>query len=521
MINGIKEYNMKNVLEYLEKTAKRLPNKMAVTDGEESCTFEELRSNSSRIGRVLCDYISPSQPVAVMMKKSTKTLQIFLGIVYAGGFYSLLDPDFPDERHASQLKTLSPELLITEPETLEKTKRLGYRGNVITTDVLFEIIKNTNEMAERDTDASAENDSNSDSKSICTAPLYCNFTSGSTGVPKGVLVGHASVISFIDSFTELFKITENDVIGNQAPFDFDVSVKDIYSCLKTGATMVIIPTAYFRFPNNVMDMLEKYEVTTLTWAVSALVLLNRLHEFMYKVPPKINKVLFSGEEMPAKHLKDWMEQYPNAEFVKLYGPTEITCNCSYYRIDHSDVPEKLPIGYVFPGKEIYLIDENGRIIPEDEADTIGEICVAGNELALCYYNNEEATKKAFVEIDGIGRVYKTGDLGFRKNGLLNFAGRRDFQIKHNGHRIELEEIERAMNSLSGIGQACCIYDSVKYRIVAYYTGDSASECPDKKQIVAGLKTKLPEYMLPNIYKFMEELPLSKNGKIDRNKLRTL
>ena len=104
---------------------------------------------------------------------------------------------------------------------------------------------------------------------------------------------------------------------------------------------------------------------------------------------------------------------------------------------------------------------------------------------------------------------------------MNFAGRRDFQIKHNGHRIELEEIERAMNSLSGIGQACCIYDSVKYRIVAYYTGDSASECPDKKQIVAGLKTKLPEYMLPNIYKFMEELPLSKNGKIDRNKLRTL
>ena len=273
---------------------------------------------------------------------------------------------------------------------------------------------------------------------------------------------------------------------------------------------------------QVMDMLEKYEVTTLTWAVSALVLLNRLHEFMYKVPPKINKILFSGEEMPSKHLKDWMQQYPDAEFVNLYGPTEITCNCSYYRIDKNDVPEKLPIGNVYPGKVIYLVDENGSIISESETETVGEICVAGNELALGYYNNEEATAKAFVELKDLGRVYKTGDLGFRRDGLLHFAGRRDFQIKHNGHRIELEEVERALNSLPEIGQACCIYDANKYRIIAYYTGDaSGSGVPDKKSIVAGLKEKLPEYMLPNIYKYMEELPLSKNGKIDRNKLREM
>ena len=263
-------------------------------------------------------------------------------------------------------------------------------------------------------------------------------------------------------------------------------------------------------------------MTTLTWAVSALVLLNRLHEFMYKVPPKINKILFSGEEMPSKHLKDWMNEYPDAEFVNLYGPTEITCNCTYYRIDKASVPEKLPIGNVFPGKEIYLLDEKGHIIPESEEDTVGEICVAGEELALGYYNNEEATAKAFVELENLGRVYKTGDLGYRKGELLHFAGRRDFQIKHNGHRIELEEVERAFNSLPGIGQAACIYDPVKYRIIAYYTGDaSKEEAPDKKQIVAGLKEKLPEYMLPNIYRYMEELPLSKNGKIDRNKLREL
>ena len=555
---------MKNVLEYLANTASRLPDKMAVTDGEEECSYSELELKSYLVGRVLSDYVTPGKPVAVMKKKSVKTLQIFLGTAYAGGFYCLLDPDFPDDRIKSQLSTLSPEVVVTDAETVEKLSRVGYQGKFITVDELFEkaeaICVNENIDADSTVDivgkkllerVSEIEEKRSEIQINGSVPLYCNFTSGSTGVPKGVLVGHTSVISFIDDFAPRFEITEEDIIGNQAPFDFDVSVKDIYSALKVGATLVIIPTAYFRFPKQVMDMLEKYQVTNLTWAVSALVLLNRLHMFMYKVPPFIKRVLFSGEEMPAKHLKDWMESYPEAEFVNLYGPTEITCNCSYYRIDRAEVPEKLPIGYEFPGKTILLLDDEGKTIPEKEEEITGEICVAGNELALCYYNNEEATNKAFVEIEGYGRIYKTGDLGFRKNGMLQFAGRKDFQIKHNGHRIELEEIERAMNGLSCIGQACCIYDLEKYRIVAFYTdsksdsgttlradaqGKSGNEEVSeeekeklakqkaavlKKEIVAGLKDKLPEYMIPNVFRYLEEMPLSKNGKVDRNYLRQL
>ncbi len=535
---------MKNVLEYLVNTASRLPDKMAVTDGEEECSYKELEQKSYLVGKVLLDYVTPGKPVAVMKKKSVKTLQIFLGTAYAGGFYCLLDPDFPDDRIKTQLATLSPEVVVTDAETVEKLSRVGYQGEILTVEDIYnkaEAIA-TNDKLGVDSDVKivgekilervAEiEDKRSEIQINGDIPLYCNFTSGSTGVPKGVLVGHASVISFIDDFAPRFGITEEDVIGNQAPFDFDVSVKDIYSALKVGATLVIIPTAYFRFPKQVMDMLEKYKVTNLTWAVSALVLLNRLHMFMYKVPPFIKRVLFSGEEMPAKHLKDWMDSYPEAEFVNLYGPTEITCNCTYYRIDRTEVPEKLPIGYEFPGKTILLLDDKGRIITESEEGTTGEICVAGNELALCYYNNEEATSKAFVEIQLESssasddeskqlseKIYKTGDLGYRKDGMLYFAGRKDFQIKHNGHRIELEEIERAMNGLSCVGQACCIYDMEKYRIVAYYTGSSAAL---KKEIVTGLKDKLPEYMIPNVFRYLEEMPLSKNGKVDRNYLRQL
>jgi len=507
------ETKMKNVLEYMEEAAGRLPDKTAVIDDKESCTYRKLQEISQTIGLCLADYVLKEQPVAVFMKKSVLTLEVFFGIVYAGGFYSLLDPGFPTERTKKQLEVLRPQVVVTTPEYREKLAEVGYAGTILIAGELQE--KNPEDFSKEAKERLAE----IRKMQRPEAPLYCNFTSGSTGTPKGVLVGQDSVITFIDHFTKLFGITEQDVIGNQAPFDFDVSVKDIYSCMKTGATMVIIPTAYFRFPNNVMDMMEEHKVTTLIWAVSALVLINRLHEFMYKVPAHINKVLFSGEEMPAKHLADWMRQYPKAQFVNLYGPTEITCNCTYYRIPQLvQEGQKLPIGEPYPGKQITLWDEDGNVIGPEKEEVTGELCVSGDGLALGYYHNDAATQAAFVQRkmpDGtFKRIYKTGDLAYRKDGRLYFAGRKDFQIKHNGHRIELEEIERAMNALPQVAQACCIYDTERYRIVAYYTGTE-----DKKGIVEGLRGRLPEYMLPNAYRFLEELPLTKNGKIDRNQLR--
>ncbi len=497
---------MKNVLTYLENSANRLPDKIAVIDEKEQHTYAQLLNRSRNIGRKLSAHISVGQPAAVCMKKSVLTLEVFFGIAYAGGFYSLIDPDFPPERIRSILETLQPAVVVSLSEHVEKLRAAGFEGNVLLADQLR--------------GKGSETDGNVPDRTKADHPLYCNFTSGSTGTPKGVLVGHASVVDFIDTFTELFHITEDDVIGNQAPFDFDVSVKDIYSAMKMGATLVIIPTAYFRFPNNVMDMLEEHKVTTLIWAVSALVLLNRLHEFMYKVPAHINKILFSGEEMPTKHLGDWMQQYPNAAFVNLYGPTEVTCNCAYYRIDRKYEPgEKIPAGFPYPGKEVWLVNDKGEQIDPSHDGEVGELCCKGG-LALGYYRNEEATKKAFIETgntdeSGISeRYYRTGDLAYWQDGLLYFAGRSDFQIKHNGHRIELEEIERYMNAIPFVQQSCCLYDHEKYRIVAFYTGEN-----DKKQIVALLKEKLPEYMLPNVYRYMEELPLTKNGKIDRGYLR--
>ena len=171
-------------------------------------------------------------------------------------------------------------------------------------------------------------------RKACTADdlLYGIFTSGSTGVPKGIVVSHKSVINFITHFIHTFQFAETDVIGNQAPFDFDVSVKDIYTCLMTGATLVIIPTKLFSVPPVLLDYLCNKHVNTLIWAVSALTLISALHGLKYRIPIEVKRVMFSGEVMPVKQLRQWQLALPEAEFVNLYGPSEITCNCTYYRV---------------------------------------------------------------------------------------------------------------------------------------------------------------------------------------------
>ena len=333
-------------------------------------------------------------------------------------------------------------------------------------------------------------------------------------------MSHRSVIDFIQHFTDLFHITQDDVIGNQAPFDFDVSVKDIYSALKTGATMEIIPKKLFSIPTGLLDYLCDRKITTAIWVVSALCIITTLKGFTYRIPSHLNKILFSGEVMPVKHLNTWRSYLPDALFVNLYGPTEITCNCTYYVVDREFEPgTPIPIGVPFPNETVFLLDENNRLVTEPGQN--GELCVAGTALALGYYRDPKRTVTAFVqnplnpcypEI-----IYRTGDLAcYGRDGLLYFNGRKDFQIKHMGHRIELGEIEAALETVEGVDRAVCLFLEEKNKIAAFYEGAAV-----KRDIAVGLEHLLPRYMFPALYRNLTELPRTKNGKVDRQALRRL
>lgn len=496
---------MTNILEYLERSAQLYPEKPALVDEQQSITFAQALENSRRVGSSLALSLTKGQPVAVYMEKSVENLCAFWGIVYAGGFYVSFNTQLPTSRLQQMQSVLQAPFVITDEEHRAALEEVFPPHRIL---LYQDLVKSTVDRALL---------AQIRQRHVDTAPLYANFTSGSTGVPKAVVVGHRSTLDFIDHFCPVFSITQKDVIANQAPFDFDVSVKDIYSALATGATLVLVPRPLFSQPQQLLDFLCEHRATTLIWAVSALCLITTVHGLDYRTPETVNKVLFSGEVMPAKHLKIWMEHLPRAQFVNLYGPTEITCNCTYHIIDRErSYPDGIPMGQAFPNEDVFLLDGDDQLVTSP--NVVGEVCVRGSALALGYYRNPDQTAAAFpnnpLNPCYPERIYRTGDLArYSTLGELHFCGRKDFQIKHMGHRIELEEIERAVSNLPGVHRCCCVFHSEKHRLYAFYQGELTS-----KELRLQLLPTLPPYMIPNVFRQVDQFPLNKNGKIDRTLL---
>ena len=493
------------VFSYLEDTCMKYKDKIAVKYKDEYLTYNDFLTNVYVVGTSLSKDVINNEPIVVFMDKGIKSLESFFGILYSGGCYSLINPEFPDDRIKQIKEVLKVKKIITCEKYYERAINLFNDCKVFKIDELkkgtFDIdLLNKIKQNKIDVD-----------------PVYINFTSGSTGIPKGVVVSHKSIIDFINKFTKLFNITDKDIIANQAPFDFDVSVKDIYSSIFVGVTLVLIPKEYFSNPTILLDYLDNNNTTTMIWAVSALCLITTFHGLNYKVPNKVNKIIFSGEIMPLKHLSVWMEKLPNAMFANVYGPTEITCNCTYHIIDKKRIyVDYIPIGIPFSNERVFLLSEEDKLITNN--DELGEICVSGSCLALGYYNNEKQSKKSFVQNpinnNYFERIYRTGDLGkYNENNELIFCGRKDFQIKYLGHRIELEEIDRAIMNVDGITRVCTIFNEEKSKIYSFYVG--TLETKDLRSI---LQEKLPIYMIPTKFIKLDNLPLTKNGKIDRKKL---
>lgn len=506
----------RNILEYLEESGRNFPDKIVFADDRAAVTYEELIRQARYLGAYLLEQRRSGEgcaPVAVFIDRSAASLTGFFGAVYSGCFYVPVDRQMPAARIELILNTLNPEAVLGEEKDKKILAQMGMEEKLT---VLSGVLANGGDLRLGKEQEEALRGVRI--RALDTDPLYAIFTSGSTGVPKGVLVSHRSVINLIDNFKEEFAFSADCIFGNQAPFDFDVSVKDIYSTIKNGATMYVIPKVMFSFPAKLIAFMNEKRINTIIWAVSALRIIENLNAFTGELPEYLRTAMFSGEVMHNKVLNYWRRYLPDVRYVNLYGPTEITCNCTFYKVDRPFADdEALPIGIPFQNSGVFLLDGD-KLVTEKEA--AGEICVRGSSLALGYYNNEEKTAESFCQnpLNRVypERIYRTGDIGkYNDEGELVFLSRKDDQIKHMGHRIELGEVEAAANSLDLLEAAVCIYDKAEGKILMFYQ----AVAPCDKEVLKALGKKLPKYMFPNKLYHFEKLPMNKNNKIDRTYLR--
>ncbi|MEE0267345.1 MAG: amino acid adenylation domain-containing protein [Bacteroidales bacterium] len=499
-----------NILTYLEDSVVKWADKVALSDDKNEVTFAQWNQYSRNIGTAIAQKTSLlRKPVLVFVDRRIEGLVGFMGVVQSGNFYVPIDCKMPEQRVKLISDVLNPIAAITVTSSDEKILDLIDFSGV---SLRYDDIITTTEDKQLLTDIRKQ--------MIDTDPVYSIFTSGSTGVPKGVVIAQRGMIDLAEWLVNTFEFTENDALGNQTPFYFDGSVKDICICLKSGATLNIIGKRYFTFPKLIIPFLNERKITAILWATSAIVLIGNSDILSVNLPQHLRLITFAGEAMPAKQLKVWMNKLPNVKYVNLYGPTEITVDCTYYEVDRDfDDDEYIPIGKACHNKSILVFNDDNELVKVGET---GELCVRGTGVALGYYNNKEKTQEVFVQnpLHDLyeDKIYRTGDIVKYNNlGEIEFVSRKDFQIKHKGNRIELGEIEVAINSISEVTNATSIFDQENDKIVLFYTTLNNEEL----DIINLVKDKIPVYMFPEVIKHLKVMPYNMNGKIDRIELKRM
>ncbi|ELU1086970.1 AMP-binding protein [Campylobacter coli] len=502
MTTHIYNFLEKSLIKFSEKTAFVEP----FTKERKEITYKDFDLFSKKLASEILKTLkndNPTQvPVLIILPKGIDCLISFFGVALSGNFYTLLDEKSPKERVEKVIEVLKPKLFITSKDlNFNLDLPTLYTQDFESFNIDESLIKHAKE------------------KHIDTNLLYVFFTSGSTGIPKGVSIAHRSVIDYAFHFCEAFEVDENEIIANQAPLYVDASLPDILATIKPSATLHLIPNHLFAFPNKILDYLEQEKITMIFWKPTVLIYFIKDQDNLKNYPLKnLNKILIGGEIMPIKQLNIWRKHLPNALFANCYGPTEITDVCCYYILDREfSENEILPIGKAYKNTELLVFDENMNFISPKQIGVKGELFVRGTSLSLGYYNDKEKTKQAFIQNplhdNYLDLLYKTGDIvSYNEFGELLCYGRNDNRIKFMGHRIELGEIESVINSHSKIILCACIF---KEKIICFYESD------EELDFKAFLKDKLPSYMIPKHFIKIEKFKLNQNSKIDRKALHEL
>lgn len=495
---------MVSILSYFEHTVSTCPDKIAVEDQNKKYSFRALETMAKQMGYAISRTAAPAQAIGVIVNRGADTTALFLSVLYAGCYYVPIDPQMPIQKICAILDDCNAPMLLGSEENRTLVDQLDYQGQFLT------LNQASDHLAEIP---------------CCDArtPLYMIYTSGSTGRPKGVLKSHGAMISYMEAFLKTFSLDGSDVIGNQTPFFFDASAKDLYLMLFSGATLEVIPSEMFIFPTTLVEFMNQRKITYICWVPTALSLVTQMNTFRKYIPETLQKVFFVGEVFPMKQLRKWVAALPGLQYVNLYGSSEIAGICCYFPITEASLEQDhLPIGKPLCNCQVFLKNEDGFV---SEPGQIGEVYIASDALATCYYNDPDRTNDCFfmTELpDGqMKRVFRTGDLArYDVQGNLVFSSRKDFQIKHMGRRIELGEIEAAADSLVQIQRCCCLYDE-KRKTIKLFCELTPGYTVDSKEIIHSLKEKLSEYMLPGKVVILDKLPINPNGKINRTALKEM
>ena len=496
---------MRNLIEFLEDTCREKGFNQAIESGESKMCFNEIRDEALRISSGIIKLSGCNKKmIAVYMPKNAQFLCAMMGILYSGNVYIPMDYRAPVKRTKLIFDITQPVLIIADAKGAQALSEAGIDRGIHT----YESISST----------SAEDPewivSNVLSLTQDTDPAYLLFTSGSTGIPKGVVIPHRRVINYIHWSIANFSISGSETIGNQAPFYFTVSTMDIFLCLATGSKLCIIPENLFSHQVKLMQFVDERKITLIFWVSSVYHQVAKANALEAIKPSSLRRAWFVGEPLGTLSLAYWMEHLPEVEFVNLYGSTETDMTISYIIPKGHPPDEGIPLGYPCANTEILLLKDGNTVEPGE----IGEICVRGSCLALGYYKDIEKTHSSFTQNplhnDYIDCIYHTGDLGEIRNGLLIFHGRKDHQFKHLGYRIEAGEIEAVAASIAKIKSVCVLYDGEKKQIVLFYEPDGESEI-DELVFRRSILSELPIYMVPTRFVRLSKMPYNANSKKDR------
>ncbi|PYP82976.1 MAG: D-alanine--poly(phosphoribitol) ligase [Blastocatellia bacterium AA13] len=514
--------------DWLARQADRRPESSALVMKDERMTYGELEARSNQLARLLkAAGCKRGDRICFLIPKSTAAIVSMLGILKADCIHVPLDTSSPVPRLAKIMQQCEPRFLLAGGavensltalvrEPFSKKFRIGWMSDAAPAGITAEF--STSDLPRYSPNELTHQNRGDD-------PAHILFTSGSTGIPKGVVITHSNVARFVEWAARYFGITSSDRISGHSPLHFDLSTFDIFGALAAGAELHMVPTEMNLLPGKLAEFIRASELTQWFSVPSVLNNMAKFDVVRFDDFPSLKRVLWCGEVFPTPALIYWMRRLPQVQFTNLYGPTEATIASSYYTVPVCPKEESapVPLGSPCDGEELLVL--NNDFQPVSSGQT-GELYIRGAGLSPGYWNNPDKTASAFLvhpqSTEG-DRIYKTGDLAKKgADDLIYFVGRADTQIKSRGYRIELGEIEAALSTIEILKEGavvaiesegfegaliCCAY--------AAFSNENTTPVILRKR----LSEILPGYMIPQRWMHFERLPQNANGKIDRSELK--